>query len=459
VIIMSLAEVAATTSGRLHGLADPSATVRCVVADSREAGPGSLFFALSGTRTDGHDHAADAVAAGAVAAVTARDLDLPCIVVADPLAALGALATTQLRAIPDITVVGITGSNGKTTTKDLIATVLGSAATTVAAPASYNGEVGLPISVLRASTDTAYLVLEYGARGIGHIAALAAIAPPRIAVVLGVGVAHLGEFGSREAIARAKAELVQALPVDGLAVLNADDPMVSAMRARTPARVVTFGRGAEADVRATDVTLDESGRASFVLHVTDEAAAVRLQLYGEHQVTNAVAAAAVAVQCGLSVEGTAEQLSEATPRSRWRMEVADTPDGVTVVNDAYNANPDSMAAALRALVALARGRRTWAVLGYMAELGPAAADAHREVGRLVAGLGIGNLVVVGEAATPIAAGAAGADTALHEVDDIAAAIALLRAEVAPGDVVLVKASRTVGLERVAAALEARAVPA
>ncbi|MFL6238091.1 MAG: UDP-N-acetylmuramoyl-tripeptide--D-alanyl-D-alanine ligase [Actinomycetes bacterium] len=457
-IPMSMADIAAAVDGALRDV-DASIQVRDVVVDSRQAAPGSVFFALPGSVSDGRLHAPEAIAAGAEAAVVSTPVDGPCLLVDDPLVALGRLAATTLQRSDRPTVVGITGSNGKTTTKDLVAAVLSTVAPTVAAPASYNGEVGLPLSVLRATSDTKYLVLEYGARGVGHIRELTRIARPDIAVELGVGVAHIGEFGSRAAIATAKAELVAALPSEGVAVLNADDPYVLAMQDQTAAQVVTFSRRDDATVRATSVALDQNAQARFVLSAPGGEAEVRLNLYGEHQVTNALATAAVALTCGLSVADTAAALSAAEPRSRWRMEVVETPQGVTLINDAYNANPDSMAAGLHALATIGGTRRTWAVLGQMAELGDVAPEAHRNVGALAAELHIDQVVVVGRAAAAIGDAAGGPSTTVHVVADVEAATALLLANLRPGDVVLVKASRAAGLEHVAVPLIGGAVPA
>jgi UDP-N-acetylmuramoyl-tripeptide--D-alanyl-D-alanine ligase len=306
--------------------------------------------------------------------------------------------------------------------------------------------------------DTRYLVLEYSARGRGHIAALCRIAAPRIATVLNVGSAHLGEFGSRPAIAVSKQELVEALPAaadGGVAVLNADDPLVLAMAARTTARVVTVGESAAASVRAVGVRLDDRGRPAYRLVTPAGEAAVRLCLYGAQHVPNSLAAAAVALESGLPVPAVAAALGEARQLSRWRMEVTERPDGVLVVNDAYNANPESMRAALTALATMSRGRRSWAVLGHMAELGVAAEAEHEALGRVAATLGVDRVVVVGAEATAIAAGASREGSWRGEsvhVPDVRAAIELVRRELRPGDVVLVKASRAAGLERVALAL-------
>ncbi len=479
-IALSLAEVAEIVGGTLHDADGGERVTGSVEFDSRQVGPGGLFVALPGERADGHDHAAAAVATGAAGVLAARPVGVPAVV-AGPADAGGALGSYALaadttgggaavvaalarlaRAVTDrlrpggLHVVGITGSSGKTSTKDMVAALLAPLGATVAPPGSFNNEVGHPWTALRADEATRHLVLELSARGPGHVAALCRIAPPSIGVVLNVGSAHLGEFGSRQAVVTAKGELVESLPADGVAVLNADDPAVTPMAARTAARVVPFGRAAGAEVRADDVTLDGAGRPAFRLVSPAGEAAVSLEVHGEHQVHNALAAAAVALELGATPQQVAGVLSGYRPASRWRMEVADRPDGVTVVNDAYNANPESVRAALRTLVAMSgTGRRSWAVLGPFAELGDAADGAHEEVGRLTMALGIDRLIVVGEAARPVQQAAALAGSggqAPMLVDDADAALALLRAELAPGDVVLVKASRAFGLERIAAGL-------
>ena len=400
-----------------------------------------------------------AARAGAAAVLAERAVPgVPTVVVPDVVPALGRVAHAwlgRLRASGPTRVVAVTGSSGKTTTKDLLAAVLARSGPTVAPPGSYNNELGVPLTVLSAPTGTAHLVLEMGARGGGHIAELTRVARPDVAVVLNVGTAHVGEFGSRERTAQAKGELVEALPADGVAVLAADDPLVLAMASRTTARVVTFGTAAGAQVRAEDVRLD-GGRARFVLHDPDGGTAqVALRLVGAHQVGNALAAGTVGLVAGLPVDVVADALSTAEPASRWRMELTTRADGTTVLNDAYNANPDSARAALEALVAVADGRRTWAVLGEMLELGESADDEHETLGRLAAAMGVDRLVVVGPGARPAHAGASltpawtGESVAVQDVD---AAVALLLAQLRPGDVVLVKASRGAGLERVATAL-------
>ncbi|MER7401234.1 UDP-N-acetylmuramoyl-tripeptide--D-alanyl-D-alanine ligase [Streptomyces sp. NPDC000070] len=455
-IALSLAEIAEVVGGQTHDIPDPSVQVTGpVVRDSREAGPGSLFVAFAGERVDGHDFAAAVVEAGAVAVLGTRPVGVPAIVVDDVQSALGALARHVVRRL-GATLVALTGSAGKTSTKDLIAQVLQRKAPTVFTPGSLNNEIGLPLTALSATEETRFLVLEMGARGIGHISYLANLTPPKIGLVLNVGSAHIGEFGGREQIAQAKGELVESLPEDGTAVLNMDDPYVRAMASRTKAKVIFFGESDEADVRAENVRLTDTGQPAFRLHTPSGASDVTMRLYGEHHVSNALAAAAVAHELGMSADEIAVALSEAGSLSRWRMEVTERPDGVTVVNDAYNANPESMKAALRALAAIGKGRRTWAVLGKMAELGDEALAEHDAVGRLAVRLNVSKLVAVGgREAAWLQLGAynegSWGEESVH-VSDAQAAVDLLRSELRPGDVVLVKASRSVGLESVAQAL-------
>ncbi|MEV4541018.1 UDP-N-acetylmuramoyl-tripeptide--D-alanyl-D-alanine ligase [Micromonospora echinaurantiaca] len=444
-IPLSLAEVASAVDGRLVA-ADPDARVTGPVEfDSRKVSAGALFVAFPGEKVDGHDYAAAAVEAGAVAVLGTREVPgVPMVLVGDALTAMGRLARAVVDRLPGLTVVGLTGSSGKTTTKDLIAQLAARLGPTVAPPGSFNNELGHPYTALQAGPDTRYLVMEKGARGVGHVRYLCDVVPPRISVVLNVGVAHIGEFGSRETIALAKGELVEALPADGLAVLNADDPLVDAMATRTVARVVRYGEAAHADVRAVDVTVDERGRPAYTLVTPEGDAPVRLGLTGRHQVSNTLAAAAVARELGMPLTELAIALGELGMVSTRRMDVFERPDGVTVIDDSYNANPASMAVALRALAGIGRDRRTLAVLGYMAELGPFEHDGHAEVGRLAAELGVDRLLVVGEPAAPIHEGATsvsdwGGESVL--LTDQAAAVEVLRGELRPGDVVLVKGSR------------------
>jgi UDP-N-acetylmuramoyl-tripeptide--D-alanyl-D-alanine ligase len=448
VIALTLADVAEITGGEVVG--DPAAVVdAAVVTDARECVPGSLYVARVGEHADGLQFVGQAVERGATGVLAAQPVDvLPCVVVDDVQRAFAALAHEVVLRVPELVVVAVTGSSGKTSTKDLLATVLAELGPTIAARESLNGEVGVPLTALRVEPTTRYLVLEMGARGAGHLTYLTDMVRPHVAVVLNVGSAHVGEFGSVDAIAAAKSELVQALAPDGLAVLNGDDHRVRAMRERTRARTVLVGRGADCDVRADGVALDDQARASFTLLTPEGSAPVRLALFGEHHVGNALAVAAVARELGMDVEAVARALGEARAASPWRMEVTDRPDGVRVVNDAYNANPDSVRAALKALVGMASGRRTWAVLGEMLELGPESLTAHDEIGRLAVRLNVSRLVAVGPGARAIHTGAtqegSWGEESVH-VPDVEAAYALLNEQLRPGDVVLLKSSRDSGL--------------
>ncbi|MCW3839384.1 UDP-N-acetylmuramoyl-tripeptide--D-alanyl-D-alanine ligase [Micromonospora yasonensis] len=444
-IPLSLAEVAMAVGGRLVAADRDARVTGTVEFDSRKVSPGGLFVAFPGEKVDGHDYAAGAVAAGAVAVLGTREVPgVPMVLVADALDAMGRLARAVVDRLPGLTVIGLTGSSGKTTTKDLIAQLAVRLGPTVAPPGSFNNELGHPYTALQAVPETRYLVMEKGARGVGHVRYLCDVVPPRISVVLNVGVAHIGEFGSVETIALAKGELVEALPADGLAVLNADDSLVDAMAARTQARVVRYGESERADVRAVDVTLDGRGRPSYTLVTPEGRAPVRLGLAGRHQVSNSLAAAAVARELGMPLADLAGALGELGLVSTRRMDVFERSDGVTVIDDSYNANPASMAAALRALVSMGGSGRTVAVLGYMAELGDFETEGHQQVGRLAAELGVDRLLVVGEPAAPIHEGATevgnwGGESVL--LTDQAAAVEVLRSELRPGDVVLVKGSR------------------
>ena len=468
-IPMTIAELAAAAEAELVGVADPDVVVQRLTADSREVEAGSLFVALPGERVDGRDFVPGAVRAGAVAALTAAPVPgAPCLVVRDPLAAFGAVARRQIDigTAGGLRVVGVTGSQGKTSTKDLLAAVLESAGPTVAPVGNLNNELGLPLTIARLEQDTRFLVAEMGARGIGHIAYLCTIAPPTVGIELNVGHAHVGEFGGQAAIAQAKSELVAALPADGVAVLNAADRYVWGMRAVTSARVLAFsalGRPAHPDaVWASEVQLDELGHAGFRLHEVRDGGAevavnVRLRLVGRHHVANAVAAAAAAAALGVPLTQAASELSMAGPRSRWRMELTERSDGLVVLNDSYNANPESMVAALDALAELGRRRNgsTWALLGDMLELGDEAEAEHATLGRRVVEAGIDRLVVVGAHADGVLAGARAAGLPPSRgtaVPDKQTMTAQVLADVRGGDVVLVKASRGLALDTVAADL-------
>ncbi|GAA2609311.1 UDP-N-acetylmuramoyl-tripeptide--D-alanyl-D-alanine ligase [Dactylosporangium fulvum] len=445
-IPLTLADIASITGGALHGSDGSPVVDGPVEYDSRKVRPGGLFVAFVGEKVDAHDFAAKAVTDGAVGVLGSRPVpDVPTIVVEDPRHALGLLAHAVLERLPELTIVAITGSSGKTSTKDLIAKLLAVQAPTVATTGSENNELGTPYTVLKITAETRFLVLEMGSRGVGHLRYLCGIARPDVSVVTNVGNSHLAEFGSVEGIALAKGELVEALEPAGLAVLNADDDRVRAMAARTSARVVLAGESEAAEIRGTDVVALERGRFGFTLHVPGASPVpVRLATAGRHQVGNALLAAAVASHAGVEPAAIVAALGDREGLSTRRMDVFDRADDVTVIDDSYNANPASMAAALHALAAVAGGRRKIAVLGSMAELGEYERAGHEEVGRLAAELGVDRLIAVGEQAAPILDGAAavaswGGDSVL--VTDQEAAVALLRGSLLPRDVVLVKGSR------------------
>ncbi len=436
--------------------ADADIEVHGVSTDSRTVAPGDLFVAIVGEQFDGADFAAGAVAAGAALVLSQRRVPQPCIVVHDAVSALGAIARAHLQRLPDVTVVAITGSSGKTSTKDLVAQVLETAGSTVAPVGSFNNEVGLPRTVLQADEGTRFLVLEMGMRGGGQIARLCRIAPPDVSVVLNIGSAHAGIIGTRDDTAIGKGEIISALHADGTAIINRDDGFAGYFASLAPGAIVEFGFD-EGFVHAADIRLDEMARAAFRLHIGDERAPVRLQLLGEHHVANALAAAAIGHACGLEVAAIAGALTTATARSHWRMEPIELANGVTLINDAYNANPESMRSALRALAMIGRNRRTWAVLGEMRELGDESMAEHDAIGRLVVRLDISHLVAIGPAGKimQIAATNEGSwgDESTY-VPDVEAAVAHVVSHWQPGDVVLVKASQSIHLERVAAALRA-----
>ena len=488
-IPLQLSEIARIVGGALHG--DDALVTGPAFVDSRLVEQAGLFVAIAGEHVDGHQYAAGAVEAGAAGVLASRPTDAPTVVVDDPVAALGKLARHVRDSLSGLTVLALTGSQGKTGTKDYLSQVLAAAGETVATAGNFNNELGVPLTVLRATGSTRFLVVEMGARGIGHIRYLCEIARPDIAAVLNVGTAHLGEFGSREAIAQAKGEIIEGLPAHGVAVLNADDPLVAAMAPRTRAWVRMFGAEPEVeelpdgshrdlspadgpavwpDVRFHDVRLDDLGRPSAYVSVDDDrnrmglSGRVQLLEIGAHQLLNATAAAAMALGAGVPGETILSALEEARSQSRWRMEVHDRADGLTVINDAYNANPDSMHAAIDALAGIGArtGRRTIAVLGEMRELGPDAPAEHAGVGEYAAAAGIDVLLAIGEPAAPMVDGAARitswSGTAVS-VPDRAAALAWLRENctgqrdrTAGADVVLIKASRGAALELVATGL-------
>ena len=468
-IALSLSDIAATVDGALVlGGADTQATELsgAVETDSRLVQPGGIFVAKPGETTDGHLFVPAAVAAGAALVIVERELDAAAlggdvsqIVVPDVVVALGALAAhvvARVHAEGELTVVGITGSNGKTTTKNMLARILAGEGATVAPEASFNNEVGAPITMLRITHDTRFLISELGAAGPGEIAKLAAMAQPDVGVVLMVGMAHAAGFGGIEQTVRTKAELIQSLRPGGLAVLNRDDPRVAGMAEvahAVGARVRWFGTGdaaenaAHADVRAEDIHVTATG-TSFTVIADGLVAPVFLRVLGQHHVANALAAIAVATSVGVSLGHCVERLEELEIAERWRMQPMGS-DRVRIINDAYNASPDSMAAALRTLAQITGpDERTVAVLGAMTELGEFADEEHDRIGLLAVRLGIKRIVVIGSGARrlfleAISQGSWDAEAVFFETAD--AAFDYLTTELTDGDRVLVKSSNSAGL--------------
>ena len=454
-IALSIGEIESIVAGTLVSSTQSPETIvsGSVQTDSRLVTTGSIFFALPGEETDGHLFAPAAQENGAALIISERELELaaPQIVVANGVDALGALAAAvvaRVRAGNELSVVGITGSNGKTTTKNMLRAILEAQGPTVAPQGSFNNQVGAPISMLGIDGATRYLIVEMGASGSGEIERLVRIARPDIGVVLKVGLAHVGEFGGIDAVQRAKTEMVRDLPASAVAVLNADDDRVAAMAVETDARVRWFGLSDDAEVRAEDIQATASGTV-FQLVTPAGSTPVHLRILGEHHVSNALAALSVAEELGVDRDEAIAAL-EAVPRAeRWRMELLTPADGIVVINDAYNASPDSTAAALKTLAQiLLPGQRSIAVLGEMAELGEYSDEEHDRIGRLAVRLNVQKLIVVGHGARHIhnAAGLEGSwdgESVLVETPD--EAYDLLKDDLREGDVVLVKSSKSANL--------------
>ena len=453
-ISLTVAQIAQAIDAQVTG-DDSSVVTGSVETDSRLVKAGSLFVAKPGEETDGHLFAAKAQHAGAVAVIAERiidDVSVPQLIVKDSVAALGLLAKfvlAEIRKQTDLKVIGVTGSNGKTTTKNMLRQVLSTVGKTIAPIESYNNEVGAPYSILQTDLETKFLVVELGAGGPGSIDYLSQIAKPDIGVVLKVGLAHVGEFGGIETTAQIKSELVSSLGPDAIAVLNTDDGYVADMAQLTSAKKVWFGTSADANFQATDLTVAIDG-TSFMYHTPDSAQAlVRLQILGEHHVMNALATLAVAELLQVPRKQAIVALEAMPLAERWRMQVANREDGITIINDAYNASPDSVKAALQTLAQLGRaGRRTIAILGEMAELGSASREQHDAIGRIVVRLNIDQLIVVGAGAKLIHMGAeqegswAGESKFFESIDE---ALAYVRGMLRAGDLVLVKSSKSANL--------------
>ena len=418
------------------------------VFDSRLATPGCFFLALKGENADGHEFAADAYRNGSMFSLTSQRIDGPCIVVKDVLEALSILAAFVRKRLDKLIVIGITGSQGKTSTKDLLTHMLGAVGPTVAPAGSFNNDLGLPITLLECDDRTRFCILEMGARHMGDIARLCEIAKPNIGVVLTVGTAHIGEFGSREIIAKTKGELIESLGKDGVAILGTYDEFTPKMASLHQGEVILFGESADIQVRAADIEMRE-GRPHFDLVTPAGRDAVGMRAVGAHQVSNALAVAAVGTALSLPLELIASSLSTAEISSKWRMELHESAD-LLIINDAYNANPESMSAAMRALVLFAqeRGGSAWAFVGKMNELGQTQAPQSAAIGALAVELGIDHLVEINapEYGEPVGA------MVIHQRPTIESALDLVD-YFAPGDVVLVKASRSQGFEVLAESLE------
>jgi UDP-N-acetylmuramoyl-tripeptide--D-alanyl-D-alanine ligase len=448
-IALKSSEIASIIGGTLYG-DDVTVTSEAFVS-SADCITGSIFIAIKGERVDGHDFVGDAFKNGAVIALTSRQVSERCIVVEDVIEAIGKLAQHIRRELSSLKVIGITGSQGKTTTKELLFAALSMHGKTIATKGNNNNEIGVPLTLLRCDDETDFCIVEMGARHVGDIAALSAIAEPNIGVVLRVAAAHIGEFGSIEKIALAKSEMISSLSTDSIAILGQYDRFTKDMAALHKGVVLTFGQDGGSNIRATDVELRE-GRAHFDLVTPEGRSTVALRQLGLHQVPNALAAAAVSHALGMSTDQIATALSTAEMNAAMRMQVIELPD-LTLINDAYNASPDSMAAALTTLAHLSqeRGGESWAFLGNMRELGESATQAHREIGTLCSELRIDHLVTVN--APDYAAGVeANSETSIHLCSTKGEAYELL-AHLNRGDVVLCKGSRSEKLEEVAIEIE------
>jgi UDP-N-acetylmuramoyl-tripeptide--D-alanyl-D-alanine ligase len=447
-IILLASQIATIVGGSLVG--EDVEITAAPVLNSSAATQGSIFLAFSGEKLDGHDFVTDAFSRGSVLAITTKPVKERHILVSDVTAAITALAIFVRSELSTLTVIGITGSQGKTTTKDLLRHMLSQHGATVAPQGNYNNELGVPLTLLECSSTTKFVIIEMGARHMGDIAHLASIAQPDIAVVLRVGMAHLGEFGSIESIAQTKSELISALKEDGIAILGQYDPHTKAMSSLHKGEVITFGTSHSDVVRATEIEMRE-GRPHFDLVTPEGRAAVGLRIVGEHQVANALACAAVGTALKFSLDSIASALSTATIESKWRMEIREFCE-VVLINDSYNASPDAMEAALKTLLLFAqeRGGQSWAFLGKMAELGESSEIAHQRIGTLTHELGIDHLVAI-DAPEYLSGNSQGTSTAIHLCTREEAVV--LAEQIEPGDVILVKASRSEAFEILAQEIE------
>jgi UDP-N-acetylmuramoyl-tripeptide--D-alanyl-D-alanine ligase len=434
-----------------------------VVIDSRKVSQGDLFVAINGEKVDGHDFCNDAIKKGAVAVVSARELvGIPTLLVKEgniasknvdqpTVIALGKLATCLLTKLPNIFKIAVTGSSGKTTTKDLLLDLGNLIGPTVAPVGSYNNEIGMPQTILECDEKTRVLILEMGAREVGNIKKLCEIAKPDTSILLNIGSAHIEIFGSKELILKTKSEIIECLNSDDVAVLNHEDETFSKQKAK--AKIVSFGLSG-ADVSAKNVVLNEKAQASYELEFEGKVSQVNLKLVGAHQVSNSLAAAAVFIKKGLDIDLVAKTLSNSIPKSKWRMQVEVSSKNITVINDSYNANPESMKAGIRTLKQVGTNKKTFAILGEMLELGADSQQLHEEVAALIQKLDIKKTLIVGNGAKTVSdfLSKNTYQGRLEFCKDIDSAISKTKEMVEINDVVLVKASRAIGLERVANAL-------
>ena len=449
-IEMSIEQMAQIMQGSAHGkvLITSGAVFQF---DSRQINSGDIFLALKGESADGHEFISDAMSRGASLSIVNRPVSSPHILVDNVLHALAKLATYVRRELKDLKVVGITGSQGKTTTKDLLLSILMAEGETIASLASFNNELGVPLTLLRCTTKSKYCILEMGARNSGDIASLTAIANPDVGAVLKVGNAHIGQFGSQEMIAKTKGELIAGLKSGAVAVLGSYDSFTPKMESAQGVKRVTFGDSPKCDIRAADIEA-RGGYAHFDLVIGNERQAVGLQILGLHQISNALAAAAIANALNIGVSRIASALSNHQSLSKWRMELSEA-NGLTLINDSYNANPESMEAALNVLALLTqeKGGRSWAFLGIMHELGDNSDQMHEEIGKKVQDLGIDYLVAIKSKAylSKIEASI----TSARSLSSWQESLEIFQ-EFNPGDVILVKASRAEGLDELASAIKA-----
>jgi len=460
-LALTVLEIAQIVGAELFG-ADQTVITGNVETDSRKVIPGSLFVAKPGEITDGHLFIDSAIANGAVAVLVEHRVqqDIPQLVVSDVVIALGLLAkyvVAEVKAKGSLQVIGVTGSNGKTTTKNMLREILSRSGTTVAPEESFNNEVGAPYSMLKINEDTKYLVVELGAGGPGSIRYLAQMCQPDIGIELKVGLAHAGEFGGIESTENIKAELVEELSAESIALLNTDDSRVSNMRSRTKAQVMTFGTNSDSMYRATDISVSITGTA-FTFHSPNhDPLKLQLQILGEHHVYNALAAMATADLLDTELSLAVNALEEMALAERWRMQLSHRADGLTLINDAYNASPDSMKAAVQTLAELGRqtGKKTVAVIGEMAELGEYSVAEHDAIGRLVVRLNLGQLVVIGAGAKMVHMGASlegSWDGESKYFEQISEAEAYLREMLTGEEIVLVKSSKSANLRYLGDAL-------